>query len=123
MLYTFKTNGWFDVPHLSANARLRRKLGRELEPHEMITKKIYTEGYVSVIKLVESKPLIMYHCSRKHSVLYYKEDLAYVEAVLHKHDIKYSIFTAKTDECVQPYPAKIEETIDIALTEIQTINL
>jgi len=122
MLYAFKTNNWFDVPHIGANARLKRQLGRDLEPDEVITKKMFTEGYVSVVKLVESKPLIMFHYSRKQSVLYYKEDLPYVESILKRHKMKYSIHTAKTDECVQPYPAKIDEPINIALTEIQTVN-
>lgn len=122
MLYVFKTYGYFKVPNKAANARLKRQLDRELEKDEIIYKLVYTEGCVSIISPKLADYMFMFDYAKKESVLYYKEELPYIEQILNRHKMEYAIYDAKTNECVSPYPAKIVEPIDIALTEIQTVK-
>jgi hypothetical protein len=64
----------------------------------------------------------MFDFAKKESILYTEEELPYVEQILKRHKMVYTIFNAKTNECVTPYPAKIIQPIDIALTEVQSIK-
>jgi hypothetical protein len=121
MLYVFKTHGWFDVPFKPANDKLRRQLGRHLEFDEVIKKPVYIEGCVSVLKFTQSDPMLMFHYDKKESLFYYKEELPYIEHLLNKYGVKYAIYNAKTNECVQSYPAIFNPTIDIAL-EPETVG-
>jgi len=122
MLHVFKTYRYFKVPNKGANSRLKRQLNRDLTKDEIIYKLVYTEGCVSVISPRMRDYMFMFTYAKKESVLYYEEELPHIEDVLKKHNIVYAIYNAKTDECITPYPAKIVEPIDIALTQIQTIN-
>ena len=108
MLYVFKTHGWFDVIVKLANDRMRKK-------------PTYMEGCVSVLKLRQSSPMVMFHYNKKESIFYYKEELPYIEYILNRHGIKYAIYDANTNECVQSYPAIFNPTINIAL-EAETIG-
>lgn len=109
MLYVFKTHGWFDVIVKLANDRMRKK-------------PTYMEGCVSVLKLRQSESMIMFHYSKKESIFYYKEELPYIEYILNRHGIKYAIYDANTNECVQSYPAIFNPTINIALGQLETIG-
>jgi hypothetical protein len=80
------------------------------------------EGCVSVLKLTQSEPMVMFYYAKKESIFYYKEELPYVEYILNKHGIKYAIYDAKTNECFQPYPAIINPAINIAIEEPETVG-
>lgn len=122
MLYVFKTYRYFKVPNKGANSRLKRQLNRDLFKDEIIYKLVYTEGCVSILSPTTDDYALMFDFAKKESILYYKEELPHIEYLLNKHKIVYTIYDAKTNECITPYPAKIVQPIDIALTEIQTIK-
>jgi len=122
MLYTFKTTGWFQVPSNIRNYHLKQKLGRRLEPDEIVLRPSYTNGYISVVSPNTRNYVIIKHYSKNETIFYHEKDLPYVEAVLRKNKIDYTIHDAKTNEQIVVLPANIDRQINIALTEISRLG-